>query len=323
MISEKIRTTLEIPHEIEGIVRNDPFIKTLSNINSIRPVSGGVAHNVYKIDSRDSSYYLKIRGDHFVTIPTIACNPNDIEHEHRALIMLGGVVPNLVPQVHSYNPDEHYLVVSDVIGKGKKLETLFEERHIQKQIFEKYGQTLGVIHNATQNISEPVRVNGDKEYFQKVLMHRFGYRNNSTLNLLIQELSALRNRRLILGDAAPKNIGVPHKDGLLTFFDLETAHAGNAEFDFGYAIAHVVLHTLTNKKLMLKSIEEFVEGYGNSNFDPNLVEKIVKGILLYRLGSIIPYPIKLTVEKKKKAEAIILNDLEKVNGPESWFKYFE
>ena len=42
-----------------------------------------------------------------------------------------------------------------------------------------------------------------------------------------------------------------------------------------------------------------------------VVEKIVKGILLYRLGSIIPYPIKLTVEKKKKAEAIILNDLEK------------
>lgn len=64
-------------------------------------------------------------------------------------------------------------------------------------------------------------------------------------------------------------------------------------------------------------------GYGTTGFNQELIEKIVKGIILYRLGSIVPYPIALTPEQKQEVDKRIVADLDYSGGPESWSHYFE
>ena len=86
---------------------------------------GGVAHQVFQIRSGSNKYYLKIRGDKFATIPEITCNPADIAIEHKALIKFNQIAPDNFPQVLSFNENLHYLILSDAIPDGEKMEDLF------------------------------------------------------------------------------------------------------------------------------------------------------------------------------------------------------
>jgi len=315
---EQNNNVSEIPHDVRDITCKDLFLGSLSGEGSVTPVNGGVAHRVYQISHGSDSYYLKIRGNRFASIPSISCDPHDIDHEHTALQRFGAVVPTIVPHVYSFNPDKHYLILSDVIGDGQKMEDILDHDGVPEKLFRQYGATLRTIHDATKDIQDSIRPGGDTEYYQRVLGHRFGSLNHPILNALMSELSSMP-RQLILADFAPKNIGVPVKSKLLTVFDLETAHQGNAVFDFGYAFAHVILHTIDDPSMMAQAIQNFLEGYGTQHtFDPNLVKKIIHGILLYRLNSVIPYATRLTEEQKSKLEIDILKQLNKPDQDSLW-----
>ncbi|MEK7060729.1 MAG: aminoglycoside phosphotransferase family protein [Patescibacteria group bacterium] len=306
-----------LPHDVHDILASDPFLATL-NINAVAPIIGGVAHRVYRIESGKDAYYLKIRGDHFVAIPTISCNPNDITHEYRALSSFTGAAPDHFPKVLSFNKDHHYLVLSDVIQDGSKLEQMLLGGKPPKGLFRLYGRTLATIQRKTAHITEPIRPEGDEAYYRTVLGHRFGYRNHPVLNDAVDNLSRLPNRQLIMGDPAPKNMGIRQKGHLLTFFDLETAHQGNPEFDFVYGLAHTMLHTIPNIEPMRQAVRDFLSGYGKVPYDLKLIYRLTLGIVLYRLHSVIPYPIALSSEEKTIMETHTERELFKITGKESW-----
>lgn len=306
-----------LPHDIHDILNTDTFLKSI-HLGAIAPIPGGVAHRVYRIESDKDAYFLKIRGDHFTAIPTITCNPDDITHEYHALTSYAAAAPDHFPRVHSFNRDRHYLVLSDVIKDGSKLDQVLAGGRVPKGLFGLYGQTLAAIKQKTAHITEPVRPEGDDTYYHTVLGHRFGYRNHPVLNNAVDNLSRLPNRQLIMGDPAPKNMGIRRNGKLLTFFDLETAHLGNAEFDYAYGLAHTILHTIPNIEPMQQAVHDFLSGYGKVPYDSKLIYQLTLGLILYRLHSIIPYPIALSNTEKTIMETHTERELHKITGKESW-----
>jgi len=306
-----------LPSDIQSILHTDPFFNSIP-VGAAYPISGGVAHRIYCVEAQDDRYYLKIRGDHFVTIPAIKCDPNDIENEYRSLLLFAEAVPDHFPTVLSYDARCHYLVLSDVVQGGKKLEDVLLKNEQPKGLFELYGRTLKKIQQKTRMITQSIRTNGDNEYYNTVLHHRLKYRRHPILDDLAYNLSSLPNRQLIMGDPAPKNIGFRINQQLLTFYDLETAHQGNPEFDYAYGIAHTILHTLPTIEAVRDGLTQFLKGYGDVEYDSKLIFQLSMGIMLYRLHSIIPYPINLSNNEKITMEAHIEQLLFKITGKESW-----
>ncbi len=301
-----------IPADVETILDYEPFIATLPKIDEITPVVGGVAHRVFQIMSDSSKYYLKIRGDRFASVPEIMCNPEDIIFEYRALSAFHQIAPDNFPQIFAFNKDRHYLILSDAMPNGEKMEDLFLKREVTPKMLFNLGRTLAQIHEASSSCHEAVRPDGDDEYYQTVLGHRFGYRRNPVLDNLVQSLSTLGYKQLILGDVSPKNIGVNNDGELFIFFDLETAHQGDRVFDYAYFLGHILIHSLVSQDAIL-AVESYVQGYDQQNFDESVVKKIALGTMLYRLRSIISYPTGLDAEQtallEQKIESILLQDL--------------
>ena len=157
-----------------------------------------------------------------------------------------------------------------------------------------------------------LRSGGDTAHYEKKLRDRFGYRHNPVLDEMIDDLRR-EKRQLILGDVAPKNVGVNNKGDLFIFFDLEDAHRGNAIFDYGYLIGHILLHTFTSPEDAIEDIKAFCKGYSSDQFDEETVRKIALGIMLYRLGSIVPYQTNLTSDQKlavqRRVEGVLSKEL--------------
>lgn len=317
IIAEGDTTPDILPRDVHDILDTDPFLTSV-RVDAVAPITGGVAHRVYCIESQKNKYFLKIRGNHFVAVPTITCNPADIVNEYRALTLFSGAMPDMFPKVLSFNENRHYLVLSDVIKDGDKLDHVLVGGMPPEGLFRLYGQTLATIQRKTANITESVRSEGDEAYYHTVLGHRFGYRNHPTLNATLDTLSGLPNRQLIMGDPAPKNMGVRQNGQLLTFFDLETAHQGNPEFDYAYGLAHTLLHTIPDIEVMQQSAQDFVAGYGETPYNLQLVYRLSLGAVLYRLHSVIPYPVALTSKEKDIMETHIEQELFKVTGEETW-----
>lgn len=320
MRKEDIVRTGATQPEIDNIISGDSFLLSLPYIDGVSPVLGGVAHQVFQIRSGDDRYYLKIRGDRFASIPEITCNPADIVFEYRALTAFHQATPDNFPRVLAFNEGEHYLILSDAIPNGEKMEDLFLGGRATPIMLFNFGETLAGIHSATNSYQDAVRDSGDQPYYHTVLSHRFGYRHNPVLDNLVQSLSALDNKQLILGDVSPKNIGTNNNGELFIFFDLETAHQGDVVFDYAYFLGHILIHSLASAETALTYLESYVQGYGHSNFDDLMVKQIALGILLYRLRSIVPYPTRLDTEQtttmEQKIEAILPYDLTQLSWQE-------
>lgn len=314
---ERSATQDILPHDVHDILTSDPVLRELP-IETTYPVSGGVAHRVYCIECTAEKYFLKIRGDHFAAIPSISCNPSDIVNEYLAIEFFSRAAPDHFPRAITFHPERHYLVVTDVIQDGNKLEDILVGGYRPQGLFRLYGNTLAKIHHATSAMTDPIRVDSDEEYYHTILGHRFGYRHHPILDEAVAQLSRYPARQLILADPAPKNMGIRNDYGLLTFFDLETAHLGNCEFDYAYGLAHSLLHSIPVIESMHDAAQQFIDGYGSVQFDPKLIIQLSLGIILYRLHSIIPYPVALSTIEKREVELHIENMLYQISGSESW-----
>jgi hypothetical protein len=176
------------------------------------------------------------------------------------------------------------------------------------------------IHEAARGIPEPIRAGGDDEFFALKLQHRFGYRNNSSLNKIVRELTYDWPRQIIIGDPSPKNVGVSAGGERLVFFDLEDVHRGCVVFDVGFCLGHLVLHAYPDPQQAVAHVEAFSEGYSERSLsDCGLAKAIALGTVIYRLAGMIPYPISISPEERAK----LLNRTEAVLSvaqvrPMSW-----
>lgn len=293
--------------EIKLRVKQDSPLKELP-IKEINVISGGVSHYVFELILEDGTkLYLKKRADHFAQLPQIKSIPEDIKYEYSILVLFQKLLPKYFPKVLIYNIEGSYIVLTDVMPNKSdhKLEDLFLEKKVTPQIIKMLGRTLSEVHVVTQNEKQPIREPNDLHHYELKLLHRLGYRNHPILNWAITELTNLPNKQLILGDVAPKNIGINNNGESCSFFDMEEAHLGDPLFDYAYLLGHIIVHNLGDKKTLLEQINTFEAAYDNKIFDMRLVKTIALGIVLYRLNSVVPYPLTISTNLRRKIESQI------------------
>jgi hypothetical protein len=296
----------------EVLVRPSHF--GLSDVISVESVTGGVAHHVYRINTRRGRFYLKHRGNHFPDIPGIRTNPSDIVHEYKALSLLSGLVPECFPRIVFFDAERAFMLLTDAmpgeVGDSGTLEFLLIAQKVGSGMLRSLGAVLRRVHEATRRISEPIRAGGDDEFFALKLQHRFGFRNNSILNRIVTELTYDWPRQIIIGDPSPKNVGVSAGGERLVFFDLEDVHRGCVVFDVGFCLGHLVLHAYPDPQQAVARVEAFSEGYSERRLsDCRLAKAVALGTVIYRLAGIIPYPVPISPQERAKllnrAEAVL------------------
>lgn len=273
---------------VSGILQTDVFLSSLPLVDGVTHASGGYANYVFALSTGKDRYFVKIRGDRFSRLPEIECNPDDIQNEYRALMIFKQAAPNLFPEVLSFNSAMHYMILSDAVCGGSLLEDDLVHSNLSAQGAYRLGESLREVHDAVAILPEDIRVDGDETFYELKLQHRFGLEAHAGLKSMLEKLK-VEKRQLILGDPAPKNIGIGEDGKSIVFFDLEDAHRGNRIFDMGYLLGHILLQSLFTEVNAQLLCSEFLRGYNEANFDPDILRKIVLGTMRYRLIGKIPY----------------------------------
>lgn len=294
---------------------------TQFSIVQVNRISGGVSHYVFELLlSNGTRLYLKKRSDHFAKLPQIRSNPEDIRYEKTILDVFYSLAPDNFPEVKAFNTIENYIVLADAMPgpNDAKLEDLYLAGNVTGKMMQTLGKVLANIHLLSSNFRSAIRDPNDDEHYRLKLQHRLGYRNHPVLNDAIEQLMMLPNKQLILGDVAPKNIAIIDYGNNVKFFDMEEAHLGDPLFDYAYMLGHIIVHNLSNKYVLLEEIEAYQQGYSDVHFNQRLVKIIALGIVLYRLNSIVPYPLNIHADLRIEFESQILSktlyqDLDKLN----------
>jgi hypothetical protein len=305
---EHARNTI-LPRYIQEALTSDPVLSQLPIIH-VCELNGGVSHYIFECTLMDRTrLYIKKRDDHFSRLPQIKSNPKDIMYEKQILDVFSEIAPINFPHVVSFNEEHSYMILTDALPEGQntKLENLFLEGLVTPELTYVLGKTLRKIHELTQTHTQDIRVPNDSSHYELKLYHRLGARNHPVLSRTVDQLRVLPNKRLILGDVAPKNIGFNSVNKNFVFFDMEEAHKGDAVFDYAYMLGHIIVHNLGYPRALFDQTHAYTVGYNESEFDNDLVMRIALGTVLYRLNSIIPYPLTLTLQERSFFESVIRN----------------
>lgn len=274
----------------------------LPQIVSIERVLNGLAHHVFRLDTGSERFYLKIRGESFSHVPQIKINPDDIEHEHRATLLLSRILPDNFPHVVFYDKDEHFLILTDAVPNGEILENLFLKGEVTPSLMRVFGETLRRVHEDTIDIEDSIRGKEEDNFMKLKLQHRFGYRNNPVLDKAVSDIIQSQPYQIILGDPSPKNIGVNDNEERIVFFDLEDVHRGAVVFDVGLVVGHILLHLYPYREEAADRVDTFFDGYGKDSYYRYL-KAIALGAILYRINGPIPYRSGLNPDQKTKFSA--------------------
>ena len=151
-------------------------------------MSGGLVHYVYKVTKGDQIFYLKIRGNRFSKIPSVECNPNDIQYEQKAIGILSAVTPNVFPRIIASNSNEGIILMTSIMSESDNLQTMLQKGNISKDSFYLIGKTFGNIHGNLFPYKEGIRNDGDQQYYSNNLQYRLGFYGHKTLDDVVTEL---------------------------------------------------------------------------------------------------------------------------------------
>ena len=239
-------------------------------------------HLVYEIITKDSSYFLKIRGKSSKKYNNELINPKDIIKEKLALDLLYKLFPDNFPQVLLYSENKNYFLMNDVINSWNSfIDFLNWQRsiiEIEKSIIELWS-ILWNIHYSLWGIKFPDDDSNDN-YKNRVSVILW----NTDYSVLIIEELKKEKKQLILWDLSPKNIWVNENNNPV-FFDFEHFWQWNCIFEVAFLSSHIYLH-LYNLKNNRKILNSFLASYNESSKDFEINElfwKIFYSSILYRV----------------------------------------
>lgn len=277
------------PDRISNIFHDLP--KYIGEVREFNVATGGVVHHVWQVRGEHSTAYLKIRGNTFARVPEIKTRPERIGAEASALKLFGDYAPDYFPNLIHYDDKLNYLLMSEVMAGEKTFANRLREDKPMVGDSWRVGYALGEVHAKTKSVTQDVRWPNDTRYRDEAMYYTFQRNGHPVLLKTLVEL-LLEPRQLIIGDLSPKNMYVSDTD--VKFFDLETAHQNSSTYDIGYALAHLVMHSLKSDEQNEVTLA-FMEGYRNHNNIDSQSETligVVAAAMLYRLDSpTLPYPL--------------------------------
>jgi 5-methylthioribose kinase len=273
-------------------------------INIIRQ-GGGLVHHVFLLEGDMDSVYIKIRKGNFASIPSLQINADDIEYEKRGLQIMGKLCPDIFPQLLHFSSTHNFLILENIFKNGGlTLKEYFDGGHISTKIFQNIGYTINYVLSTANQLEWIGTPFLPEIRYAENLKYRIGFIGNKQAGNLVDELMTDK-KQIILGDLAPKNIGIL-PDGNIKFFDLDLIALGSKAFDLGYLAGHLILEGYRYGTDATRDIlGNFLKGY-KQFADDRLMEstktiKVALASIIYRLNNrSIPYPIGIPGNRKKE-----------------------
>jgi len=218
----------------------------------VRELSGGVSNVVLRVDLTDRpSFVIKQCRERLRVAMDWRARLDRIWAERAALDVLGALLPpGTVPQVHFEDRPNYLFAMTCAPDDSETWKTHLMNGQVDPRIAGRLGTILGTIHTEAPTHPELRGTLADASLFDELRLdpyYRTIARAHPEVAPRIEALIAAMDvppdeRTLVLGDFSPKNILV-HSGGLI-LLDFECAHGGDATFDIGFFLSHLMLKTL-------------------------------------------------------------------------------
>jgi 5-methylthioribose kinase len=233
----------------------------------VKELTGGVSNVVLRaqIAGRPPIVIKQCRERLRVAMPWHA-RLDRIWAERAALELLAAILPaGMVPQVLFEDRPNYLFAMTCAPDDSVTWKTLLMGGQADAGIAARLGTALGTIHAEAPRHPALRQTLADTSLFDELRIdpyYRTAARAHPDLAPRIGELIASMDighaeRTLVLGDFSPKNILV-HRQGLV-LLDFECAHCGDAAFDLGFFLTHLVLKAIHFEKLVPGSAPRYLE----------------------------------------------------------------
>jgi 5-methylthioribose kinase len=218
----------------------------------VRELSGGVSNIVLRVDVRGKPPFVIKQCRERLRVAMDWRAPLDrIWTERAALLLLDSILPEgTVPTVLFEDRPEYLFAMTCAPDDAVTWKTHLMAGQIDPNIAARLGSILGTIHARANEHPALFQPLADTSLFEELRVDPY-YRTAarahpdlaSRLDALIAAMDRpAHERTLVLGDFSPKNILVC-STGLI-LLDFECAHAGDAAFDLGFFLSHLMLKAI-------------------------------------------------------------------------------
>jgi 5-methylthioribose kinase len=218
----------------------------------VRELSGGVSNIVLRVDIlgqpplviKQCRERLRVAMEWRVPLERIWV-------ERATLDLLGAILPQgAVPAVLFEDRPEYLFAMTCAPDDAVTWKTLLMDGQTDPDIAARLGSMLGAIHAQAPRHPRLREALSDTTLFEELRVdpyYRTAARAHPDVAARIDALIDAMNRpahdrTLVLGDFSPKNILV-HSQGII-LLDFECAHAGDAAFDLGFFLSHLLLKAI-------------------------------------------------------------------------------
>jgi 5-methylthioribose kinase len=233
----------------------------------VRELSGGVSNVVLRVDLEDRPcFVIKQCRERLRVAMDWRARLDRIWAERAALDVLGALLPpGTVPQIHFEDRPNYLFAMTCAPDDSETWKTHLMNGQADPRVASRLGTILGTIHAEAPNHPHMRGTLADTSLFDELRLdpyYRTIARAHPEIAPRIQALIAAMNvppneRTLVLGDFSPKNILV-HSEGLI-LLDFECAHRGDATFDLGFFLGHLMLKTIHMAKAAPGARRRFVD----------------------------------------------------------------
>jgi 5-methylthioribose kinase len=233
----------------------------------VKEMTGGVSNVVLRVDvAGRSPIVIKQCRERLRVAMLWHARLDRIWAERAALDLLAALLPaGMVPEVLFEDRPNYLFAMTCAPDDSVTWKTLLMGGQADPTIAVRLGTSLGAIHADGPRHPALRQTLADTSLFDELRIdpyYRTTARAHPDLGRRIEELIASMDinqaeRTLVLGDFSPKNILV-HREGLV-LLDFECAHCGDAAFDLGFFLTHLVLKAIHFERLTPGSASRYLE----------------------------------------------------------------
>jgi aminoglycoside phosphotransferase (APT) family kinase protein len=243
-----------------------------SHIQTVRPLTGGVASDIALVEFADRSVCVKFALEKLRVAADWHAPVHRNRAEYRWLEFAGSVVPDAVPRLYGWSARENGFAMEYLGGPEIYLwKTAMLSKQPPRGEAAKVGALLGRIHAASTAPGFDAGKFQNRDDFRALriepyLTYTAGKHPDLEPQILaIAEALYASQAALVHGDVSPKNILIRAKGPVL--LDAECATMGDPSFDVSFCLNHLVLKSIHIPELrsaLLESIIAFWAAYAPS-----------------------------------------------------------